>query len=131
MRILLAAAFRRLNSIKQFQQLGCLKNVVSSIAVLSACAPIVTNKVSHLRLYLYDWWLYSMLSADKNLFTPATKCPPSIHPIDFVCVVFVKKIFWQMYRIHEVVNNKNVLISTTYSVFLYFQGTLRGKLMRK
>ena len=64
--------FRRLNSIKLFQQLNCLK-MYSSIAVLSTSAPIVTNKVSDLRLYLYDWWLYSMLSADRNLFYPRNK----------------------------------------------------------
>ena len=52
--------------------------------IFTTYAPIVTNKVSDLKHCLYDWWLYSMLSAERNLFYPATMSSLTLHLIMYM-----------------------------------------------
>jgi len=52
--------------------------------IFTTYAPIVTNKVSDLKHCLYDWWLYSMLSAERNLFYPATMSSLPLHLIMYM-----------------------------------------------
>ena len=52
--------------------------------IFTTYAPIVTNKVSDLKHCLYDWWLYSTLSAERNLFYPATMLSLPLHLIMYM-----------------------------------------------